>query len=128
MPYGSFLRTLARNRTLARTGGFLLGHAAVGGNLFAQLASLWTIGKYQEAKQDNAAMAARLAAIQTGKTDPACTDPNSPECIDHAKVAAIEAGRAALRGPRTRTLRPAVAWLLAFAVFIGMLVIFKING
>ncbi|HUI12990.1 MAG TPA: hypothetical protein VL048_05915 [Xanthobacteraceae bacterium] len=126
MPYSAFLRALSRNKALASAGGFLLGRAAIGGNLFAQLASLWTIGQYQDAKADKARAAARLAAVQTGKTDPACADPNSPECIDHAKAAAVQAGVNAMRDDR-RLSRP-VAWLLAFAVFCGMLVIFKIHG
>lgn len=109
MPYSPFLRTLARNRTLAAGGGFLLARAALAGNLFAQLGALWTLGAYQEAKQDKATMAARLAAIQVGKTDPACRDPRSPKCLDHAKAAAVQAGTAAMSKPGK--LRKVGAWL-----------------
>ena len=126
MPYSAFLRTLSRNKALASAGGFLLGRAAIGGNLFAQLASLWTIGQYQDAKADKARAAARLAAVQTGKTDPACADPNSPECIDHAKAAAVQAGVNAMRDDRR--LPVPLAILLACATFVGVLILFKLTG
>lgn len=98
--YGSVLRSLSRNRAIASGAGFLLARAAFKGNVFAQLASLWLGSEYlEQRKQDNARAAARLAAIQVGKNDPACRDPQSAECLDHAKSAAIAAGVSAMRGP-----------------------------
>jgi hypothetical protein len=81
---------LKRHPVLSSAGGFALGWSAMAGNLWAILASLGAVAAYRD---EQATEAARAAAIECGKTDPACVqDIQSPECIDHAKAAAVAAG------------------------------------
>jgi hypothetical protein len=82
---------LKRHPMLSGTGGAALGWSAASGNVWAILASLGIVGARMDEKASDAA---RAAAVQVGKTDPACVqDITSPECIDHAKRAAIAAGQ-----------------------------------
>ena len=97
--WGSINRLAKANPTLARGGGFLVGYLAASPlkHPFMALAALATGGEYLRRKREAEAMdAARNAALMVGKTDPACRDPKSADCLDHARAAAVNAGAAAL--------------------------------
>jgi hypothetical protein len=80
--------------------GATIGYSAASGNPWMILAALGSWAAYlQASKMTKAREAARLAAIETGTHDPNCiADLSSPECIQHAKSAAIAAGLAVMSG------------------------------
>ena len=99
MPYSAFLRTLSRNKALARTGGFLLGRAAVSGNLFAQLASLWLGAQWLEQRKLAAAKQAASDAAIADYQDCRQNGGDDVTCKEESKAAAVQAGTAAMRKP-----------------------------
>ena len=124
MMINSINKLAKANPTLARAGGFLLGYLAASPfkHPFAALTTLGLFGEYfRQKKIDTAEQAARDAAIEVGKTDPACRNLSSPTCVAHAKAAAIAAGEAAM-GPRRTMSWPVIVWLsFLAAVAIGMI-------
>jgi len=81
---------IKRHPVLSGAGGFALGWSAMAGNLWAMLASLASVAAWRDSQ---AIDAARAAAVECAKTDPACIqDTTSPDCIDHVKAAAVTAG------------------------------------
>jgi hypothetical protein len=96
MPYSAFLRTLSRNKTLASTGGFLLGRAALSGNLFAQLASLWLGAQWVEQRKLAAAKQAASDAAIAGYQDCRQNGGDDVTCKEESKTAAVQAGTAAM--------------------------------
>lgn len=126
MMWNTINRVASAHKGIARAGGFLMGYLAASPlkHPFMALAALATGGEYLKRKREaEATDAARQAAVASYRD---CHD--TPEkCEADAKAAAVQAGLDAMHGDR-RTLPVPLAILLAFAVFVGMLVIFKING
>lgn len=94
-------RALMDHPALTSAGGAVMGYAAASGNPWAILGCLASVGAYLQARKlAKAQEAARAAAIETAKHDPACVgDLHSPACIAAAKTAAIAAGQAVMQPP-----------------------------
>jgi hypothetical protein len=99
MMWNTINRVAATHKGIARAGGFLMGYLAASPlkHPFMALAALASGGEYLRRKREAEAMdAARNAALIVGETDPACRDPKSADCLDHARAAAVNAGTAVL--------------------------------
>lgn len=128
MIFSALNRLAKSNPTLARGGGYLLGYLAASPlrHPFAALAALSIGGEYLKRKREAAAMtAARLAAITTAKMDPACRDPRSAECLDHARANAVRAGMSAMgNAPADDRDVPHLLWRFAFRFVLLLVVLF----
>jgi len=100
--------------------GATIGYGAASGNPWMMLLALGSWGAYLSAKRMAAAKeAARAAAIETARTDPACADPTSPNCIARAKASAIAAGQRVMAGEGELGLpKKVLAWLAIAAVLV----------
>jgi len=110
---------IKRHPVLSGVGGFALGWSAMKGNLWAMLASLGAVGAWRD---DQAIDAARAAAVECGKTDPACVQEiTSPECIDHVKAAAVAAGlQQGKQTPMRKSLIVAAVAIAIIAIVQGL--------